>query len=183
MGALSPFGGGGAGSPSNTMWPGPRPTCTPSFVLIRRTVWTNRAVVTNGRPKTVCPMLSDRCLSVCPVLSVSDVLALWPNGCTDHDETWHAGRARPWPHCVRQGPSSPSPKGACTPSNKLYQKGSIPGYNTDHLTPDHSGGSSYRRTRWPPPPQGLALHPEKTVQLHQPVTLNSLLFGEGFLRK
>ena len=22
---------------------------------------------------------------------------------------WHAGRTRPWPHCVRWGPSSPSP--------------------------------------------------------------------------
>ena len=36
---LCPFGGRGAGSPSNTVWPGPRPTCTPSFVLIRPTVW------------------------------------------------------------------------------------------------------------------------------------------------
>jgi len=36
--------------------------------------------------------------------------ALWPNGWTDQDETWHAGRPRPWPHCVRWGPSSP-PKG------------------------------------------------------------------------
>jgi len=55
----------------------------------------------------VCP--------VCPVLSVCDVRALWPNGWTDQDETWHAGRARPWPHCVRWGPSSPSPKGAQPP--------------------------------------------------------------------
>jgi len=30
-----------------------------------------------------------------------DVPALWPNGWTDQDETWHAGRPRPWPHCVR----------------------------------------------------------------------------------
>jgi len=37
--------------------------------------------------KTVRPMLSDRC----PVLSVCDVRALWPNGWTDQDETWHAG--------------------------------------------------------------------------------------------
>ena len=61
--------------------------------------------------KTVRPMLSDRCpayLSVCPVC---DVGALWPNGWTDQDETWHAGRLRPWPHCVRWGPSSPPPKG------------------------------------------------------------------------
>jgi len=53
-------------------------------------------------------MLSDRCLS-CPVC---DVRALWPKGWTDQDETWRAGRSRPWPHCVRWGPSSPSPKGA-----------------------------------------------------------------------
>jgi len=51
--------------------------------------------------KTVRPMRSDRCLSVClPVLSVCDVRALWPNGWTDQDETnWPAGRPRP--HCVR----------------------------------------------------------------------------------
>ena len=49
-------------------------------------------------------MLSDRCLSC---LSVCDVGVLWPNGWTDQDETWRAGRPRPWPHCVRWGPSSP----------------------------------------------------------------------------
>ena len=38
-------------------------------------------------------MLSVRCL-VCPVLSVCDcdVRALWPNGWTDQDKTWHAGK-------------------------------------------------------------------------------------------
>ena len=36
---LCPFGGGRAGSPSNIMWPGPRPTCIPSFILVRPTVW------------------------------------------------------------------------------------------------------------------------------------------------
>jgi len=46
---------------------------------------------------------------VCPVCNVG---VLWPNGWTDQDETWHAGRPRPWPHCVRWGPSSPSPNGA-----------------------------------------------------------------------
>ena len=58
--------------------------------------------------KTVRPMLWDRCLSV---LSVCDVGVLWPNGWTDQDETWHAGRPRPWPHCVRWGPTSPPLKG------------------------------------------------------------------------
>ena len=58
-------------------------------------------------------MLSFRCLSVLSAcLSVCDVRALWPNGWTDQDETWQVGRPRPWPHCVRWGPSSPSPKGA-----------------------------------------------------------------------
>jgi len=58
--------------------------------------------------KTVRPMLSVHC-PVC--LSVCNVRALWPNGWTDQDETWHAGRPRPWPHCVRWGPSSPPSKG------------------------------------------------------------------------
>jgi len=74
--------------------------------------------------KTVRPMLSVRCPVCLSVLSVCDVRALWPNGWTDQDETWHADRPRPWPHCVRWGvatlpqsgtvrwgPSSPSPKG------------------------------------------------------------------------
>ena len=65
--------------------------------------------------KTIRPMLSDRCLS-CPVcLSVCDVGILWPNGWAYKDETWYAGRPRPWPHCVRWGPSCPSAKGAKMP--------------------------------------------------------------------
>jgi len=51
--------------------------------------------------KTVRPMLSYCCLSVC------NVGVLWPNGCMDQDETWHAGRSRPWPHCVRWEPTHP----------------------------------------------------------------------------
>jgi len=46
--------------------------------------------------KTVHPMLSDRCLSVCPVCNVG---VLWPNGWMHQDQTLHAGRPRPWPHC------------------------------------------------------------------------------------
>jgi len=37
---------GGAGSPPNTMWPGPRPTCMPSFILIRLIVWLQYTDVT-----------------------------------------------------------------------------------------------------------------------------------------
>jgi len=39
--------GGGAGSPSNTMWPGPRPTSMPSFILIRPIVWPQCTNVTD----------------------------------------------------------------------------------------------------------------------------------------
>ena len=49
------------------------------------------------------------CLSVC------NVGVLWPNGWMDQDETWHAGRPWPWPHCIRRGPSSPSPQGHSPP--------------------------------------------------------------------
>ena len=41
------FLGRGAGSPSNTMWPGPRPTCMPSFILIHSTVWPQYTNVTD----------------------------------------------------------------------------------------------------------------------------------------
>jgi len=58
-------------------------------------------------------MLSDRC-PVCPV-SNGGVPVLWPNGWMGQDQTWHTGRPRPWPHCVRWGPSSPSSKGAQPP--------------------------------------------------------------------
>ena len=43
---------GGAGSPSNTMWPGPRPTCMPSFILIRPTVWSQSINVTDRTDRT-----------------------------------------------------------------------------------------------------------------------------------
>ena len=65
--------------------------------------------------KTVRPMLSVRCLS-CPVLSVLSVLSVTFVHCGQT-----VGRIKmklgmqvglgPWSHCVRWGPSSPSPKG------------------------------------------------------------------------
>ena len=45
-GLLCPFLVGGAGSPSNTMWPGLRPTSAPSFILIHPTVWPQYTNVT-----------------------------------------------------------------------------------------------------------------------------------------
>jgi len=50
--------------------------------------------------KTVRPMLSVRCLSVClsvylSCLSICDAGVLWPNRWMDQDDTWHGGRPRP----------------------------------------------------------------------------------------
>ena len=53
-------------------------------------------------------MLSDRCLTVLSCPSVCNVGVLWPKGGMDQDETWHAGRRLPKPHCVRWGPD-PAP--------------------------------------------------------------------------
>ena len=54
----------------------------------------------------MCPVLSCAVLSVClSVLSVCDVGVLWPDGWMDQDETWHAGRPRPMPHCFRWDPT------------------------------------------------------------------------------
>ena len=54
-----------------------------------------------------------RPLSVClSVPSVCKIGVLWPNGWTDHDETWHAGRpSNLATYSVRWGPSSLPPKG------------------------------------------------------------------------
>ena len=44
---MLPFLGRGAGFPSNTMWPGPRPSSMPSFILIHPTVWPQYTNVTD----------------------------------------------------------------------------------------------------------------------------------------
>ena len=62
-----------------------------------------------GRPFVKRFALSYRtvvCLS-CPVCPVCNVGVLCPSGWVDQDETCHAGRPRPRPHCVRWGPSCP----------------------------------------------------------------------------
>ena len=104
--AMAFLGGGGSWVPSNTMWPWQRPSSMPSGMMLHPTVWPQYTNVadredTTGHDrqrydsranrfratvcKTVRPMLTDRCLSVClsclSCLSVCDVRALWPNGC------------------------------------------------------------------------------------------------------
>jgi len=56
-----PLWGGGAGSPSNTMWPGPRPTCMPSFILIRPTIWPQYTRVTDDRRHLMT--IAERCIA------------------------------------------------------------------------------------------------------------------------
>jgi len=43
----APFWGRGAGSPSSTMWPGPRPTSVPSAILIHPAVWSQQTWTEN----------------------------------------------------------------------------------------------------------------------------------------
>ena len=52
LGCFALFLGRGAGSPSNTMWPGLRPTCMPSFILIHPTVWPQYTDVTDRQDRT-----------------------------------------------------------------------------------------------------------------------------------
>ena len=80
-----------------------------------------------------CPV----CLSVCHVCDVG-VGLLWPNGCMDQDETWHAGSPRSRPHCVRWGHSCPR-KGAQQPHHfrnlraQAFQCVRIVGCNSSYI--------------------------------------------------
>jgi len=68
--------------------------------------------------KTVRPILSDRCVSLCPscaVLSVCNVRALWPNGWMDQGETWHVRRSSP-DNIVLDGDPSPPKKAQPLPN-------------------------------------------------------------------
>jgi len=50
LGAPPPFGGGELG-PHLAMWPGSRPACTPSFILIHPTVWPQYTNVTDRQDR------------------------------------------------------------------------------------------------------------------------------------
>jgi len=97
-------------------------------------------------------MLSDRCLS-CPVSLVCNVGVLWTNGWTDQDETWHASKPRPWPHCVRLGPSSLPKKGGEAPSPIFGPCPLWPNCRMDQDGTWHGGGPNWCRlhsARWGP---------------------------------
>jgi len=52
-------------------------------------------------------LVEEECLQWLSECNVCDVGVLWPNGWTNQDKTWYAGRPQPRLHCVRWGPSSP----------------------------------------------------------------------------
>ena len=56
LGAV-PLWGGGAGSPSNTMWPEPRPTSVPSGILMDPAVWPHQIWAKNWG---LCPLFGGK---------------------------------------------------------------------------------------------------------------------------
>jgi len=78
---------------------------------------------------TICKMVlaipSDHCVPVCLSCPVCNVGVLWPNDWMDQNETWHAGRPRPWPHCVRWGLSFPNGKGHSSPAVSKFMGAGI----------------------------------------------------------
>jgi len=83
---------------------------------------------------------------------------------TDEDETWRAGRPRPWPHCARWGPSSPSPKGARPPifrPNPLQPNGCV-----DQDATLYGPGDFVLDGDPAPPPQKRGQNPPKKISAH-----------------
>jgi len=115
-------------------------------------------------------MLSVGCLSVSPVC---DVGVLWPNGWTDHNETWHTGRPGLGPgHIVLDGNLAPPPhKGA---------RGRIPQFSAHNCCGQMAGWIKMRlskelglspsdivldRDPAPPPLKGVGAPPPKKKKI------------------
>ena len=60
-----------------------------------------------GRPFVKRFTLCYRTIVCLSVLSICDVGALWPNGWMYQIQTWHGGRPRLRPYCVRRGSGFP----------------------------------------------------------------------------
>jgi len=95
-------------------------------------------------------------------LPIFGLCLLWPNGWLDQDVTWYGGGPRPRPHCVRWGPSSPSPKGAQPPN---FRPMSIVAKRLEGSRSTWYGGRPRSRphcVRWGPrsPSPKAAQHPQ-----------------------
>jgi len=141
-----------AGSRSNTIWPGPRPTSIPNGILIYPAVWHNRNGPKIGCPppfwgggaaspsNTKPPRLSRTSIPSCILIH----RAIWPQ------QIW----AENWRVCPFQGgrPGSPSntmwpgPRPNCTPSFILIRPTVWPQYNnvTDRTGQQTGQRSDYR---------------------------------------
>jgi len=85
-------------------------TCNTMVPWTHRSPHSKRLSAVFGRPFVKRFSLCHRSvvMSACPVCHVG---VLWPNDWMDQDETWHASRPRPWPHCIRWGSSFPPQRG------------------------------------------------------------------------
>ena len=132
-GCIQPFGhnrhgpkiGGCAESPSNTVWPGPRPTCMPSFIFIHAAVWPQQTWAENwGDP--VPPFSRGGTGSPSNVMSLGQRPTSVPCGILIHPAIWpqHMGRKPENWGCVplveeARSPSNtmwPGPRLTCMPS-------------------------------------------------------------------
>jgi len=103
-----------------TQW-GSRPHTLPTFrpmsIVAKRSPISAIAdlLLIFGRPflKRLALICWTTLLSVC---SLCDAGVLWPNDWMHQDETWHGGRPRPMPHCVRWQPSARPKKGTQPPN-------------------------------------------------------------------
>jgi len=142
----------------------PRPASHAHYRHVTVTFLNSSVVI--GRPfvkrKTVRLCYQIVCLSVLSVcLSVCDVRALWPNGWTDQDKTWHAGRPRPWPHCVRWRPRSTLPKKGAEPPSPILGPLLLWPYGCMHEDATWYGGRPQPRglcVRWGPSPPKFLDH-------------------------
>ena len=101
--AVSLFCRGIAGSPSNSVSPAPRSNSVQSGVLVYTAIWPQQTwyhgpIIGGAVPPLGLGLHLTQCVGV-----------LWPNGWMDQDETWRAGRPRPWPNRVKWDPAPPPP--------------------------------------------------------------------------
>jgi len=80
-----PFFWGGAGSPSNTKSPGPRPTSIPCGILVHPAVWPQRTLVENWG---LCPIRGGGARSPSNTMSPSLRPTSVPSGILIHSAVW-----------------------------------------------------------------------------------------------
>ena len=116
---MCPFFGGGAGSPSNTMSPGPRPTSIPSGILMHPAVWPQQTWAENWggavpvTSNTMWPGLRPTSIPsgilICPTVwpqytnVITERTGQTDNGpiATAQDEPFHKRSPQNLMHCIK----------------------------------------------------------------------------------